>query len=130
MVLEIDCVINNVTVENFINYYYIFRYGHLVKLEKKLLFINKLLHMIEGKGRPLQEKIFSDIQYLFGIDNRTKQMLLGRPYEIKINFHTTLKVNQIFNSIVDYFTEKNNQNVDKLNFTQINISYCSSSSKL
>ena len=129
MVLEIDCVTNNVTVENFINYYYIFRYGHLVKLEKKLLFINKLLHMIEGKGGPLQEKIFSDIQYLFRIDNRTKQMLLGRPYEIKINFHTTLKVNQIFNSIIDYFTEKNN-NVDKLNFIQINTSNCSSTSKL
>ena len=130
MVLEIDCVTNNVTVENFINYYYIFRYGHLVKLEKKLLFINKLLHMIEGKGGPLQEKIFSDIQYLFRIDNRTKQMLLGRAYEIKINFHTTLKVNQIFNSIVDYFTEKNNKNVDRLNFTQINISNCSSTSKI
>ena len=128
MVLEIDCVTNNVTVENFINYYYIFRYGHLVKLEKKLLFINKLLNMIEGKGGPLQEKIFSDIQYLFKIDNRTKQMLLGSPYEIKINFHTTLKVNQIFNSIVDYFTEK--QNVDKFNFTQINTSNCSSTSKL
>ena len=129
LVLEIDCVTNNVTVENFINYYYIFRYGHLVKLEKKLLFINKLLHMIEGKGSPLQEKIFSDIQYLFRIDNRTKQMLLGRPYEIKINFHTTLKINQIFNSIIDYFNEKNNKNVGGLNFTQINTSNCKKKKK-
>ena len=109
MVLEIDCVTNNVTVENFINYYYIFKFGHLVKLEKKLLFINKLIHMIEGKGGPLQEKIFSDIQYLFKIDNRTKQMLLGSPYEIKMNFHMTLKINQIFNSIVNYFSDKNNK---------------------
>ena len=109
MVLEIDCVTNNVTIENFINYYYIFKYGHLVKLEKKLLFINKLIHMIEGKGGPLQEKIFSDIQYLFKIDNRTKLMLLGGTYDIKINFHTTLKINQIFNSIVNYFTDKNNK---------------------
>ena len=106
MVLEIDCVTNNVTIENFINYYYIFKYGHLVKLEKKLLFINKLIHMIEGKGGPLQEKIFSDIQYLFKIDNRTKQMLLGGTFDIKINFHITLKINQIFNSIVNYFTDK------------------------
>jgi hypothetical protein len=103
LVLEIDSVTNNVTVENFMNYYYIFRFGHLVKLEKKLIFITKLLHMIEGKGGPLHEKIISDVQYLFKIDNRTKQILLGRPYEIRMNFHMILKINQIFNSIVRYF---------------------------
>lgn len=103
LVLEIDSVTNNVTAENFMNYYYIFRFGHLVKLEKKLIFITKLLHMIEGKGGPLNEKIISDVQYLFKIDNRTKQILLGRPYDIRMNFHMILKVNQIFNSIVRYF---------------------------
>jgi hypothetical protein len=107
LILEIDCVTNNVTIENFINYYYIFKYGHLVKLDKKLLFINKLLHMIDGKGGPLQEKIFNDMQCLFKIDNRTKQLLLGRTYEIKMNFHMTLKINQIFNSIVKYFEDNN-----------------------
>ena len=125
LVLEIDCVTNNVTIENFINYYYIFKFGHLVKLDKKLLFINKLLHMIEGKGGPLQEKIFSDIQYLFKIDNRTKQVLLGRTYDIKMNFHITLKINQIFNSIVDYFTDENNKK-DKFNLTYNNTSNISS----
>ena len=103
LVLEIDSVTNNVTAENFMNYYYIFRFGHLVKLDKKLIFITKLLHMIEGKGDPLHEKIISDVQYLFKIDNRTKQILLGRPYEIRMNFHMILKINQIFNSIVRYF---------------------------
>ena len=103
LVLEIDSVTNNVSPENFMNYYYIFRFGHLVKLEKKLIFITKLLHMIEGKGGPLHEKIISDVQYLFKIDNRTKQILLGRPYEIRLNFHMILKINQIFNSIVRYF---------------------------
>ena len=125
LILEIDCITNNVTIENFINYYFIFKFGHLVKLDKKLLFINKLLHMIEGKGGPLQEKIFSDIQYLFKIDNRTKQMLLGRPYEIKLNFHMTLKINQIFNSIVNYFEEKNIKK-DKMNNTYNNTSFFSS----
>ena len=125
LVLEIDCVTNNVTIENFINYSYIFKFGHLVKLDKKLLFINKLLHMIEGKGDPLQEKIFSDIQYLFKIDNRTKQVLLGRTYDIKMNFHITLKINQIFNCIVDYFTDENNKK-EKFNFTYNNTSNISS----
>ncbi len=115
LVLEIDCITNNVTIENFINYYYIFKYGHLVKLDKKLLFINKLLHLIDEKAGPLQEKIFNDVQYLFKIDNRTKQILLGRPSEIKMNFHITLKINQIFNSIVNYFEDntliKKNMNV-------------------
>jgi hypothetical protein len=36
-------------------------------------------------------------------------MLLGSPYEIKMNFHMTLKINQIFNSIVNYFSDKNNK---------------------
>ena len=129
LVLEIDCVTNNVTIENYINYCHIFKYGHMVKIEKKLLFINKLLHMIEGNEGPLQEKIYSDVQYLFKIDNRTKQILLGRPYEIKINFHMTLKINQIFNSIVDYFTEKYTRIIDRINFTQNNTSNISSFSK-
>ena len=99
----------------------------MVKIEKKLLFINKLLHIIEGnEGGLLQEKIFSDIQYLFKIDNRTKQILLGRPYEIKINFHMTLKINQIFNSIIDYFTEKNIRKIDKINYNYNNTSNISS----
>ena len=129
LVLEIDCVTNNVTIENYINYCHIFKFGHLVKIEKKLLFINKLLHMIEGNEGPLQEKIYSDVQYLFKIDNRTKQILLGRPYEIKINFHMTLKINQIFNSIIDYFTEKYARKFDRINFTQNNTSNISSFSK-
>ena len=127
--LEIDCVTNNVTIENYINYCYIFKYGHLVKKEMKLLFINKLLHMIEGNEGPLQEKIFSDVQYLFKIDNTSKQILLGRPYEIKINFHMTLKINQIFNSIIDYFTEANILKVDRINITYNNTSNFSSFSK-
>ena len=130
LVLEIDCITNNVTIENFINYYYIFKYGHLVKLDKKLLFINKLLHMIEGKGGPLQEKIFSDIQYLFKIDNRTKQLLLGRTFDIKINFHLTLKINQIFDSIVDYFSDSSIKKFEKLNIEHNNTSNFSSISKL
>ena len=124
LVLEIDSVTNNVTIENFINYFYIFKYGHLVKLDKKLLFINKLLHMIDEKGGALQEKIYSDVQYLFKIDNRTKQILLGRPYEIKMNFHMTLKINQIFNSIVNYFEDINN--IKDNSNVSLNTSYVSS----
>ena len=125
LVLEIDSVTNNVTAENFMNYYYIFRFGHLVKLDKKLLFITKLLHMIEGKGGPLHEKIISDVQYLFKIDNRTKQLLLGRPYEIRMNFHMILKINQIFNSIVSYFDEiiiKKNKSNFSFNSSYISLS--------
>ena len=107
IILEIDCVTNNVDVENFINYYYIFRFGNLVTLEKKLLFINKFLRIFDEKGGPLQEKIFTDAQYLFKIDNRTKQILLGRPYEIKLNFHMTLKIKEVFNYIVEYFCGNN-----------------------
>jgi len=105
LVLEIDCVKNRVTLDNFINYYHIFRFGHLVKLEQKIMFINKLLHLMEAKGDLLQDKIASDIEYLFKIDKRTKQVLLGKIYDTKLNFHQIVKVNEIFYSIVTYFKE-------------------------
>ena len=103
--LEIDCVKNKVSLANFINYYHIFRYGHLVKLKQRIHFINKLLHLMEVKGNPLQDKIISDIEYLFNIDNRTKQVLLGKIYDTKLSYHNNLKVNEIFDSIISYFNE-------------------------
>ena len=75
LVLEIDCVKNKVSIANFINYYHIFRYGHLVTTEQRILFINKLLHLIEVKGESLQNKLILDIEYLFKIDKRTKLVL-------------------------------------------------------
>ena len=103
LVLEIDCVKNKVSLANFINYYHIFRYGQLVTTEQRIFFINKLLHLTEVKGDVLQNKIISDIEYLFKIDKRTKLALLKKVYDLKLNFHQTLKVNEIFESIVNYF---------------------------
>ena len=105
LVLEVDCIKNRLTIDNFFNYYHIFRYGHLVKLEQKVMFINKLLHLMEVKGDQLQDKITSDIEYLFKIDKRTKQVLLGKVYDIKLNFHQNAKVHEIFDSIINYFNE-------------------------
>ena len=105
LVLEVDCIKNRLTIDNFFNYYHIFRYGHLVKLEQKVMFINKLLHLMEAKGDLLQDKITSDIEYLFKIDKRTKQVLLGKVYDVKLNFHQNLKVHEIFDSIINYFNE-------------------------
>ena len=109
LVLEIDCIKDKVSVANFINYYHIFRYGQLVPIEQRVLFINKLLHLIEVKGDVFQNKIISDVEYLFKIDKRTKLVLLKKVYDLKLNFHQTLKVNEIFESIVNYFNihEKN-----------------------
>ena len=60
---------------------------------------------MEAKGDLLQDKITSDIEYLFKIDKRTKQVLLGKVYDIKLNFHQNLKVHEIFDSIINYFNE-------------------------
>ena len=60
---------------------------------------------MEVKGNPLQDKIISDIEYLFNIDNRTKQVLLGKIYDTKLSYHNNLKVNEIFDSIISYFNE-------------------------
>ena len=111
LVLEIDCVKNKVTIDNFINYYHIFRYGHLVKLEQRLFFINRILHLLEVKGNVIHDKVASDIEYLFKIDKRTKQVLIGKIYDIKLNYHQHLKVNQIFESMINYFVEPEKQNI-------------------
>ena len=105
LVLEIDCVKNRITIDNFINYYHIFRYSHFVKFEQKILFINKLLHLMEAKGDFLQDKISSDIEYLFKIDNRTKQVLLGKIQILKLNYHQNVKIDEIFDSMINYFID-------------------------
>ena len=111
LLLEIDCIKNRVTIDNFINYYYIFRFSHLIQAEQKVLFINKLLHLMEAKGDLLQQKIISDIEYLFKIDNRTKQALLAKVYDLTLNFHQNIKVNEIFDSMIYYFNEPEKQNL-------------------
>lgn len=113
LVLEIDCVSNNVTIENFMNYCSIFREGLKIDIKKKLLFIIKLLRLIEGDDNNKENKIFqSNIQVLFKIDNKTKQILMGRPYEIRMNFHLTLKINEIFKCFIEYLSYDNNRNVN------------------
>ena len=105
LVLGVDCVKNRVTFDNFINYYHMFRYGHLVNFGQKFMFINKLLHLLEAKGDLLQDKIALDIEYLFKIDNRTKQLLLGKIYDNKLNYHQNVKIHEIFDSMIAYFNE-------------------------
>ena len=73
--MEIDSVNNNVTIENFINYYCIFRESKKADTHKKLIFIIKLLRIIEGNNGSGKKILQSDIQVLFKIDNRTKQKL-------------------------------------------------------
>ena len=115
LVMEIDSVSNNVTIENFINYCSIFRGGLKIDIKNKLLFIVKLLRLIEG-DKSKEKKIFqSDIQVLFKIDNRTKQILMGRPYDIRMNFHLTLKINEVFRCIVNYLSYENNDDVSDNN---------------
>ena len=104
---------NNVTIENFMNYCSIFREGLKIDIKKKLLFIIKLLRLIEGDDNNKENKIFqSNIQVLFKIDNKTKQILMGRPYEIRMNFHLTLKINEIFKCFIEYLSYDNNRNVN------------------
>ena len=85
--------------------FHIFRYSHFVKFEQKILFINKLLHLMEAKGDFLQDKISSDIEYLFKIDNRTKQILLGKIQILKLNYHQNVKIDEIFDSMINYFID-------------------------
>ena len=111
LVLEIDCVKNKVSIENFINYYHIFRYGYLVKFEQRFLFINKILRLLQAKGNILQDKVSSDIEYLFKIDKKTKQILSRKINDIKLNSNQILKINQVFESMINYFVETEKKNI-------------------
>ena len=74
----------------------------------KMNFLIKFLNIIqggytEGQNRALVQKINDDIQYLFRIDNRTKQKIMGKPYELKMDYHMVGKINEIFNSLINFF---------------------------
>ena len=60
---------------------------------------------MEAKGDFLQDKISSDIEYLFKIDNRTKQVLLGKIQILKLNYHQNVKIDEIFDSMINYFID-------------------------
>ena len=74
----------------------------------KMNFIIKFLYIVQGgcfngqDGQSVQ-KFNDDIQYEFKIDNRTKMKLLGKVYDIKLNYHMIAKVNEIFSCLISFF---------------------------
>ena len=105
LTLEIE---EKIFFENYLNYYIYFKENKLVTLDMKMNFLIKFLNIIqggytEGQNRALVQKINDDIQYLFRIDNRTKQKIMGKPYEIKMDYHLVGKINEIFNSLINFF---------------------------
>ena len=77
----------------------------------KMNFITKFLYIIQGgctDGQSLNivKKFMNDILFQFKIDNKTREKLLGKIYEIKFNYHMTAKINEIFASLVNFFEVK------------------------
>ena len=107
LTLEIE---ENLYFENYVNYYIYFKENKLITLEMKMNFIIKFLYIVQGgcfndqDGQSVQ-KFNDDIQYEFKIDNRTKMKLLGKVYDIKMNYHMISKVNEIFSSLISFFTK-------------------------
>ena len=97
--------------EDYVNYYVYFKENKLISLEMKMNFITKFLYIIQGgcaDGQALNivKKFMNDILFQFKIDNRTREKLLGKIYEIKFNYHMIAKINEIFASLVNFFEVK------------------------
>lgn len=105
LTLEIE---EKIFFENYLDYYIYFKENKLATLDMKMNFLIKFLNIIqggctEGQNRAIVQKFNDDIQYLFRIDRRTKQKLMGKPYEIKMDYHMVAKINEIFNSLINFF---------------------------
>ena len=107
LTLEIE---DKLYFENYVNYYLYFKENKLITIEMKMNFIIKFLYIVQGGSSTGQDgqsikKFNDDIQYEFKIDNRTKMKLLGKVYDIKMNYHMISKVNEIFSSLISFFTK-------------------------
>ena len=105
LTLEIE---DKLYFENYVNYYLYFKENKLITIEMKMNFIIKFLYIVQGGSSTGQDgqsikKFNDDIQYEFKIDNRTKMKLLGKVYDIKLNYHMIAKVNEIFSCLISFF---------------------------
>ena len=94
--------------EKYVKYYIYFRYNHILKIDDKKDFLVKFLYIIQGvsedHNRNTIQKLNDDIQYIFRIDNKTKEKLLGNLYESEMDSHLKIKIERIFNSLIKFFS--------------------------
>ena len=117
MLINID-IKDKIDFNKYSNYYLYFIDNKSLTLENKLNFITKFIYIIEsgctGEGNPiLIKKFVNEVLYIFRIDERSRRLLLGN-IEIKdMKFLMKKKINDVFNSMVNFFRS------NFFNFSQI-----------
>ena len=117
MLINID-IKDKIDFNKYSNYYLYFIDNKSLTLENKLNFITKFIYIIEsgctGEGDPiLIKKFMNEVLYIFRIDERSRRLLLGN-IEIKdMKFLMKKKINDVFNSMVNFFRS------NFFNFSQI-----------
>ena len=105
MSLEID---NFVNFKAFTNYYLYFKDNQSLNTENKLDFITKFLYIVdsgcnEEKDPEVIQKFKNDMSYIFKIDERTKNFLLGNIQVKNLSYILTKKIHDVFSNIIKYY---------------------------
>lgn len=94
--------------KNYFNYYLYFKDNSCLTLEDKLNFINKFLYIVdsgcyEEKDPKIIKKFGINVQFIFRIDDRTKQLLQNSEQMNNMTYSMIKKINNSFYSIVNFF---------------------------
>ena len=94
--------------KNYFNYYLYFKDNRSLNLENKLNFINKFLYIVDSgcyeiKDPKIIKKFGINVQFIFRIDDRTKQLLQNSEQKNNITYSMKKRINNSFYSMINFF---------------------------
>ena len=94
--------------KNYFNYYLYFKDNRSLNLENKLNFINKFLYIVDSgcyeiKDPKIIKKFGINVQFIFRIDDRTKQLLQNSEQKNNMTYSIKKKINNSFYSMINFF---------------------------
>ena len=94
--------------KNYFNYYLYFKDNRSLNLENKLNFINKFLYIVDSgcyeiKDPKIIKKFGINVQFIFRIDDRTKQLLQNSEQKNNISYSMKKRINNSFYSMINFF---------------------------
>ena len=98
--------------KNYFNYFLYFKANYTLNLDSKINFITKFLYIVDSgclleKDPELIKKFGNNVQFIFRIDDRTKQFILKNEEKNKMNIGMIRRINNAFYSMINFFGNNN-----------------------
>ena len=98
--------------KNYFNYFLYFKANYTLNLDNKINFITKFLYIVDSgclleKDPELIKKFGNNVQFIFRIDDRTKQFILKNEEKNKMNIGMIRRINNAFYSMINFFGNNN-----------------------